>query len=331
MNIGLLSGIILAIIIAVIIAIYILISIKNKKKRVTKSILKNKLVAFWIAPAFLLLIIFIIYPVINTFLLSFFNANSTEFIGFENYQYIFTDSGMLNALGNNLLWLVFFTLITVTIGLVLAVLTDRIKYESVAKSIIFLPAAISFVAAGIIWKFVYAYNPKGETQIGLLNAVLTFVGKVTNPENGFEPQAWLFNPEFNNWALIIVGVWMWTGFVLIIFSASLKGIPKALLDAARIDGANEITIFFKIIIPHMASTITVVVTYLVINVLKIFDIIYIMTNGNLGTEVIANRMYKEMFSFRNFGRASAIAAFLLIVVIPVVAFNIKRFSQKGGN
>jgi alpha-glucoside transport system permease protein len=193
----------------------------------------------------------------------------------------------------------------------------------VAKAIIFLPACISFVAAGIIWKFMYTYKPAGEPQIGTLNAVLTFFFP------GFKPQAWLFNPAFNNWALIVVGVWIWTGFALVIFSASLKGISADLLNAARIDGAGEITIFFKIILPLMARTLTVVVTYFVINVLKIFDIVYIMTNGNLDTEVIANRMYKEMFTFRNFGRAGAIAVFLLILVIPVVVMNIKRFSRSA--
>lgn len=275
----------------------------------------------WLAPSLGVLLFFLVYPIINTIIISFMNADSSEIVGFDNYAFIFTNKHMLVALRNNLLWIVFFTLVTVVLGLILAVLTDRIRYEVAAKAIVFLPACISFVAAGIIWKFMYTYKPKGEPQIGTLNAVLSFMF----PD--FEPQAWLFNPAFNNWALILVGIWIWTGFALVIFSASLKGISADLIDAARIDGAGEIAIFFRIILPLMARTITVVVTYFVINVLKIFDIIYVMTNGNLETEVIANRMYKEMFTFRNFGRAGAIAVILLIAVIPVVVMNIRRFSR----
>jgi alpha-glucoside transport system permease protein len=299
--------------------LYVTEKISSKKKGIKKK--KNFLPWFWLFPGLLILLFFLVYPIINTLLISFMNASSKEFVGFDNYAFIFTSENMLIALRNNLLWIVFFTLITVVFGLILAVLTDRVKYEVAAKAIIFLPACISFVAAGIIWKFMYTYKPAGEPQIGTLNAVFTSVIP------GFTPQAWLFNPAFNNWALIVVGIWIWTGFALVIFSASLKSIPADLLDAARIDGAGEITIFFKVILPLMSKTVTVVITYFVINVLKIFDIVYIMTNGNLDTEVIANRMYKEMFNFRNFGRASAIAVLLLVAVIPVVVMNIKRFSR----
>lgn len=276
----------------------------------------------WLIPAIILLMVFLIYPVINTLILSLMNANSTEFIKLENYKYIFTDKNMLIVLRNNLLWLVFFTLTTVTLGLLIAVLTDRVRYEAVAKACIFLPMVISFVAAGVIWKFMYEFKPKGTPQTGTVNAILSTVSK------SFSPQAWLFNPSQNNWALIIVGVWMWTGFCMIILSAGLKGIPTSVLEAARIDGANELNIFFKIILPLLKSTVTVVATTMIINVLKIFDIIYVMTNGALGTEVIANRMYKEMFNYRNFGRASAIAVLLLFAIIPVMIINIKRFGQK---
>ena len=277
---------------------------------------------FWIIPAFSLLAVFLIYPVINTVILSFKNADSTEFIGIKNYLYVFTNSTMLIALRNNLLWLVIFTLFTVTLGLFIAVLTDRVKYESVAKAFVFMPMAISFVAAGVIWKFMYEYRPKGAPQIGTLNAILT----MTLP--GFEPKAWLFDPAINNFALIAVGIWIWTGFCMVILSAGLKGIPDSVIEAAKIDGAGEWRIFWRITIPLMKSTITVVATTMVINVLKIFDIVYVMTNGNLNTEVIANRMYKEMFSFRDFGRASAIATVLLIAITPMMLINIKRFGQR---
>jgi len=312
-------GLITIIGVPLILGIYIFLSEKTVSKFSQKR-RKKILPWLWLAPAIFLLIVFLIYPVVNTFLLSLMNSDSTEFIGIKNYIYIFTDDNMLIALRNNLIWVIFFTLIVVTMGIVFAVLADRVRYEVIAKAVIFLPAAISFVAAGVIWKFMYAYKPKGKPQIGTINAILTSI----IPD--FEPQAWLFNPVFNNWALIIVGIWIWVGFAMIIFSASLKGISPSLLDAARIDGANEFTIFFRIILPLMMRTITVVVTTLIITVLKVFDIVYVMTNGNLYTEVIANRMYKEMFSFRNFGRASAIATFLLFAIIPIMIINIKRFS-----
>ena len=277
----------------------------------------------WLLPPFILLAAFLIYPVINTIALSFMNATSSKFVGLANFAYIFTDSSMLIVLRNNLLWLVFFTLVTVTLGLLIAVLTDRVRYEAAAKALIFLPMAVSFVAAGVIWKFMYQFQPKGQPQVGTLNAILSVFPS-------FQPQAWLANTSENNWALIAVGVWMWTGFAMVILSAGLKGIPVSLLEAARIDGANELQVFFRVTVPLLWSTITVVTTTLLINVLKIFDIIYVMTNGNLGTEVIANRMYKEMFNYQDFGRASAIAVILLVAIIPVMVLNIKRFGQQGG-
>lgn len=289
--------------------------LSNKNKR-------NLMPWFWLAPALMLLIVFLIYPVINTFILSLFNANSTKFVGLDNYKFILRDQKMLISLRNNLLWVIFFTFITVTMGIILAVASNEVKYEVVVKTIIFLPSAISFVAAGVIWKFMYAFNPAGEEQIGTLNAILMFFIK------NFQPQAWLFNPYFNNWVLIIVGIWIWTGYAMIILSAGLKGIPISILEAARIDGANNFAILIKIILPMLTNTITVVTTTLIITVLKIFDIVYIMTNGNLDTEVIANRMYKEMFSARNYGRASAIAIFLLLAIIPVMIINIRRFVER---
>jgi alpha-glucoside transport system permease protein len=169
----------------------------------------------------------------------------------------------------------------------------------------------------------YEFKPKGVPQIGTLNAVLTSLFP------SFEPQAWLFNPGINNWALIVVGIWIWTGFAMVILSASIKGVPKEIVEAARIDGAGEFQVFFRITLPIIKPTIMVVTTTLIINVLKIFDIVYVMTNGILDTEVIANRMYKEMFNFMNFGMASALAVLLLVAIVPVMLMNIKRFGQRG--
>lgn len=280
---------------------------------------------FWIAPAVVLLVVFLVYPIITTIILSLKDAASRGYVGLANYKYIFTDRNMLLVLRNNLLWLVLFTLVTLTFGLLIALLADRVKYEAVAKSIVFLPMAISFVAAGIIWKFMYDFQPAGAPQIGTVNAVFSAVIP------GYQPQAWLFNTATNNIALIVVGIWMWTGFAMVILSAGIKGIPTDVLEAARIDGANEFQIFRFVTMPLLAPTITVVATTLIIDVLKIFDIVYVMTNGNLNTEVIANRMYKEMFNYHNYGRASAIAVILLVAIIPVMIMNIKRFRQGGAN
>lgn len=286
-----------------------------------KGKISKKKVNIWpwvyMAPALLMLGFFLVYPIINTLYLSFLDAKSEFFVGLSNYIFAFTSKSMLIAFRNNLLWLIFFTVFAVSLGLIFAVIFDRVRYEAVVKSIIFLPMAISFVGAGVIWKFVYAYRPAGTPQIGVLNAFLS------NFPN-FEPIGWLVNKQTNNFALIFVGIWIWVGFCMVILSAAYKGIPKELMEAARVDGAGEMQVFWRITIPMMKPTIAVVTTTMVINVLKVFDIVYVMTNGQFDTEVIANRMYKEMFQFHNFGRASAIAVILLLVIIPVMIINIRR-------
>jgi alpha-glucoside transport system permease protein len=276
----------------------------------------------WLAPGALFLTLFLVYPALNTIWLSFFGPDSREFVGLRNYAYVFTDGAMLEALRNNAVWLLLFTLLTVSLGLLIAVLTDRVAYESVAKAIVFLPMAVSFVAAGIIWKFMYDYRPPGVPQTGTVNALLTTLVP------GSPPHAWLVEQPGNNIALIVAGVWIWTGFCLVILSAGLKGIPEETLEAARIDGANEWQVFWGIIVPLLGSTIAVVATTMVITSLKAFDIVYVMTNGNFGTEVIANRMYKELFNVRDFGRASAIAVLLLAAIVPVMIFNLRRFREQ---
>jgi alpha-glucoside transport system permease protein len=271
----------------------------------------------WLAPALLLLAVFLVYPALQTLWVSLRDASSVNFVGLENYIYVFGDSVMLIALRNNVIWLVFFTGVTVALGLLIAVLSDRVPYEGIARAVVFLPMAISFVAAGVIWKFMYDYRPPGLPQTGTLNAVLTALG--------FEPQAWLINTPTNNLALIAVAVWTWTGFCVVILSAALKGIPTEVLEAARVDGAGEWQIFRYVILPLISPTVAVVTTTMIIFALKAFDIVYVMTNGNYDTEVIANRMYKEMFNFRHFGRAAAIAVVLLIAIVPVMLLNIRRF------
>lgn len=275
----------------------------------------------YVIPALLVLLFFLIYPSINTFIISFFGPRSEKFVGLANYIYCFTNEIMLTAFRNNLLWIALFVPITVFLGLIMAVMLDRVGYESIVKSVIFMPMAISFVGAGVIWKFVYSYRPIGSEQIGILNAFLSFLGA--------QPVPWLIErPWLNNICLIIVGIWIWTGFCLVILSASYKGIPRELLEAARVDGASEFRIFWKIILPLMKPTVAVVATTMFINVLKVFDIVYVMTNGGFSTEVIANRMYKEMFIFRNYGRASSIAILLLLFIIPMIIINIQRFREQ---
>lgn len=275
----------------------------------------------YVGPALLVLFVYLLYPIAGTFYYSFFDKRSENFVGLHNYLWALTSKTMLVALRNNLLWLIFFTVFVVTFGLILAILTDRVRYESPLKSLVFLPMAISFVGAGVIWKFVYAFRPRDAAQIGLLNAIITGVF------HG-EPVGWLVNRNVNNFALIVVGVWVWTGFCMVVLSAAYKGIPRELLEAARVDGATEWAVFRHVILPLLMPTIAVVTTTMVINVLKVFDIVYVMTNGDFGTEVMANRMYKEMFKFRNFGRASAIAVILLLAIVPVMLVNIRRLREQ---
>ncbi|NET82238.1 MAG: sugar ABC transporter permease [Moorea sp. SIO1F2] len=274
----------------------------------------------YLAPALALLTAYLILPTLNTIYISFLDKRSQNFVGLDNYIFAFTNPTMLIAFRNNVLWLVLVTGFSVALGLIIAVLVDRVRYEPVAKSIIFMPMAISFVGASVIWRFIYAFRPAGSEQIGLLNGIITSLG--------FEPVGWLVERSINNYALIVIMIWLQTGFCLILLSAAIKGIPKDIIEAARIDGASEWQIFWTITIPMIRGTIAVVVTTVVIAVLKVFDIVWVMTGGNQNTEVIASRMIKEMFNYRNFGRGSAIAVILLLVIIPVMISNIRRFREQ---
>jgi alpha-glucoside transport system permease protein len=278
------------------------------------------LALLWIAPAVILIVLFFIYPLIQTLIYSFENADSSAFIGLKNYQFVFTDSTMLEALRNNLLWLVLGTVLTVGLGLVVAVLVDRVKIESIIKSALFIPMAISFVGASVIWKFIYDYAPAGSTQIGLLNA---FIGLF-----GIPPQSWLTTPAFDNFALIAIYSWMWTGFSMVIISAALKGIPDDVIEAAKMDGAGRLTMFWRIMVPMIAPTLGVVATTMIINILKIFDVIYVETGGNYGTNVIAMEFYNQAFNFNNYGRGSALAILLTILVLPVMVINVRRMRRE---
>jgi alpha-glucoside transport system permease protein len=270
----------------------------------------------WLAPALAFLGVFLVYPTIATIIRSFMNRRGDTFIGLENYQWFFTQSDTLIALRNNALWVVLLPALVVGLGLLVAILVDRVRYEGVAKSIVFLPLAISFVAASVIWRFMYELDPK----IGTLNAVVTAAGG--------DPVAWLITQPWNNFFLIIVGVWLLTGFAMVILSAGLKGISTELLEAARVDGANELQVFRGIVLPLLMPTIAVVATKIVIYALKTFDVVYTMTNGNFDTNVIANVMFQELFNNGQQGRAAAIAVILFAAIIPVMIINIQRFREQ---
>lgn len=283
--------------------------------------IQERLLPFaFVGPALVLLLIYLIYPAINTIYLSFLGAKSENFVGLKNYIFIFTEPNINIAFRNNVLWLVTVTSICVSLGLLIAVLVDRIKLESFAKSFIFLPVAISAVGASVIWRFVYAFQPAGRPQIGLLNAIVVALGG--------EPAGWYLRPPLNNFALIVIMIWVQTGFCMVVISAAVKGVPHELLEAARIDGANELQVFFRITVPYIRGTLITVATTVLIAVLKVFDIVYVMTRGNFDTEVIANRMYLEMFRFSNFGRGSALAVILFLAVIPAMVINIRNLRRQ---
>ena len=275
----------------------------------------------FIAPAFLVLFMFILYPVFETVRLSFFDKFGREFVGWNNYLWALNDPNFRRSILNNLGWLLIVPTLSTFFGLVIANLTDKIWWGTIAKSIIFMPMAISFVGAGVIWKFIYDYRGPGDEQIGLLNAIVVALG--------FEPQAWLTIPIWNNLFLMAIMIWIQTGLALVIFSAALRSIPSETLDAARIDGASELKIFWSIIIPYLQQTILVIWTIITILVLKVFDIIYAMTNGQWQTEVLANLMYDWMFrGGGDSGRGSVLAFCIMIGVIPILGWNLYQHRKE---
>jgi alpha-glucoside transport system permease protein len=275
---------------------------------------------FWALPAVGFATIFMVYPMIRTVIISFRNNDDNAWVGFLNYKYFFTFPDTLTSLRNSLAWLVFYTFFSVFLGLVIAILVDRVSYESIAKVAIFLPVPISAVAASIIWKFMFDYQSPGTPQTGTLNA---FIGRF-----GHDPVAWLITEPFvNNGALIFVGIWTITGFCMVIISASLKAISSEVLEAARMDGANEFQIVRLVVTPLLWPTITVVGTTMIINALKTFDIVYVMTNGAYDTDVIATRMFSQLQT-AHYGRAAAVGVVLFLAIVPLLIVNIRRFQQQ---
>jgi alpha-glucoside transport system permease protein len=275
----------------------------------------------FIGPAVVAIGFFLIYPAIRTFILSFANAQSTAWVGTENYTDLLGSSEFRNTLYNTLLWIAVVPAATVAIGLGVAVLADRLgpRSEKLSKSIIFLPMAISGVGQATIWRFIYEARPEGEPQIGLQNAVWTALG--------FDPVAWLqvSTLHFNSFLLMIILIWAQVGFSMVLLSAAVKGVPVDTLEAARIDGANERQIFFRVIVPQIWATVITVFITVLISVMKIFDVVYVMTNGNFNTDVIAVNFFNELFRNGNNGRASAIVVMLMIAVLPVIVYQVRHF------
>ena len=302
----------------------------------------------WLAPTLILLGVFLIYPALNTLVTSFLDRDSSNgifdliddpsnFVGLDNYQFIIENPQPLrsdthSALLNNVLWMTLFTAVTVGLGLAVAILAGRVRYEAVAKSAIFIPMAISFVALAVIWRFMYVF----DADVGTVNALTTGVG--------LDPTAWLQDTgspqtvltdvgpddlpkpfQINNFALILVGVWNWTGFTMIVLSAGLKGISTEVLEAARVDGAGEWRIFRRIIVPILSPTIIVVATTLIIQTLKTFDLIFVMTGGRFKTDVVATLFFKEAFINGEFGIGAALAVVLMLFVVPIMVLTIRRF------
>ncbi|MDH3499401.1 MAG: sugar ABC transporter permease [Acidimicrobiia bacterium] len=276
----------------------------------------------FVGPALSVLALFLVWPTIRTVWLSFLDDDGEAYVGIANYEFAFTDNLMLTAFRNNVIWLIVGTFFTVGLGLLIATLVDKLRRraETVAKSVIFLPMAISFVGAAVVWSFIYAFRPEGRPQIGLLNAIWTALGG--------SPIAWLQQEPWNNLLLIVVLVWLQTGFTMVILSAAIKGVPDDILEAARIDGASEIQVFWRVVIPTIQSTIVVVTTTMIILILKVFDIVWVMTSGDFGTEVIASQMIRQAFRFFDNGKGAAIAVILLLAVIPVMVLNIRRFREE---
>src|SRR5882672_5276175 len=280
----------------------------------------------FLAPAGLLLVVFLIYPALYTVLLSFNRGRNGIFeswVGLDNYTRLLADPDFINlgtfppsgALWNNILWLVFYTSIVIFLGLIIAVVAARVRYEAVLKAIVFIPMSIAATALAVIWKFVYS----PDANIGLINAMLGAVGVA--------PVSWLGDPGIVNFALISVGIWGSVGFATVILSAAVKSIPAEVIESARVEGANERQIFFRMIVPMVSLPISVLAVTLVVNVIKLFDLIYVMTRGGPGksSQVIAFTMFQQAFEAGQYGYGSAVAVVMLVLLIPIMIFNVRRF------
>ncbi len=271
----------------------------------------------FLGPALLLLLVGLIYPALRTIWMSFMDKRSQNFIGFDNYIWAFTIPEIQIVLRNTILWVVFVPIVSTLIGLAIAYMTDRMKSAAVVKSLIFMPMAISFVGASVIWGFIYNFEPnENRVEIGLLNAILRGIG--------VEPRNFLLEPPWNTFFLIAVLVWIQTGFAMVILSAAMKNVPDEVVEAAMLDGASNWSRFIRVTLPMIRGTVVVVLTTITIGTLKVFDIVRTMTGGNFQTNVIANEMYAQSFRQLNYGQGSALAVILFVGVIPIIWYNVRQ-------
>ncbi len=280
----------------------------------------------YVLPGLGLIALILIYPTVQTIIYSFANRDSSAWVGLDNYRDIFSDPTFQSSIFNNILWLFVVPAMVVAIGVVVAVMGDKLseRGEKLAKGTIFLPMAISFVGASAIWTLIYSYDV-GRTQTGLLNAVVTGLGG--------EPQTWLQidTLRLNSFLMMVILIWLQTGFAMVLLSSAIKGVPEDTIEAARIDGANEWQIFWKVVIPQVKGTIITVFITVVILVLKVFDIVYVLTNGRFDSNVIANLFFNELFANSQAGRASAIVVVLLVAITPVLVWQVRHFRAEEAN
>jgi alpha-glucoside transport system permease protein len=276
-----------------------------------------------LGPALVLLLAGLVIPGIRTILFSFMNPDSNRFIGFENYYWMTQDPNIKTILINTMLWILVVPLFTAVLGLLLAIMLDRTKHESIPKALLFMPMAISFVGASIIFKFVYEFNEPDQVQIGLLSSIVKFLG--------FIPSDWMLSKPLNTFLLMIIYVWTQMGFGMVILSAAIKGVPSDIVEASALDGAHGWRLFRAITFPMVKGTFIVVLATGVVGALKVFDIVRTMTGGNFSTNVLANEMYSQTFVQFDQGKGSALAVVLFLLVTPILIYNIRSLRKERAN
>ena len=274
----------------------------------------------FLAPALLLLLAGLVIPAVRTIVFSFMNPDSNGWVGFTNYSWMVHDPGVRVIMVNTILWIIVVPLFTAALALLLAVMLDRIKRESIPKSLLFMPMAISFVGASIIFKFVYEYREPGQVQIGLLSSIVQFVGGT--------PQNWMLSKPLNTFLLMIIYIWTQMGFGMVILSAAIKAVPADIVEASALDGASGWRLFRNITFPMVKSTFIVVLATGVVGALKVFDIVRTMTGGNFSTNVLANEMYSQVFVQFDQGKGSALAVVLFLLVTPILIYNIRSLRKE---
>ena len=279
---------------------------------------------FYILPAYAAIAIFVIYPAVQTFIYSFktkVGFPAETWTGLDNYKNLLSSDAFRSTLFNTFLWILFVPAAVVILGLLVALLADRLatRGENAVKTLIFMPMAISMVGAATVWALVYDYRPPGRPQVGILNGIVDAFGG--------DPVAWLQENtfHFNSFLLMVMLLWMNVGFAMVLLSAAVKGVPTETLEAARIDGADERQVYFRVVLPQIKGTIITVFITVLIGVMKVFDIVFVMTNGNFNTNIVGNEFYLQFFNNNNQGAAAAIAVMLMLAVIPIMIYQVRNF------